>query len=130
MFTFINVGSLAKSLNGSFNNSMIASFAYFINPPLSCVVYGAVIRDGIPKGCVSSVCVQCVCPACEPWRWTGMHAALCALASLGGTVCSKENTAVLKVCSLCSPDAVSYTMVLCPGLDQGSRLHVVKIKCP
>lgn len=64
MFTFKNVGSLAKSLNGSFNNSMIASFAYFINLPPSCVVYGAVIRDGIPKGCVSSVCVQCVSSVC------------------------------------------------------------------
>lgn len=55
MFTFINVGSLTNSLNGNFKSSMIASFAYFINPPPSWVVYGAVIRDRIPKGCVSSV---------------------------------------------------------------------------
>lgn len=88
-------------------HSMIASFACFINSPSFWGLYSTVIRNGILKSCAFYVWVE----AGEDLKDDRQ---VChALTYLGGTLCSRGNKAVVKVClvSLCSSDADHDSMV-------------------
>lgn len=80
-------------------HSMIVSFACFINSPSFWGLCSTVIRNWILKGCVFALWI-------EAGEILKAHRHVCyVLTYLGGTLCSKENETVVKVClvSLCAP---------------------------